>query len=553
MAGQVLVDLVRADWYGTPFHLLGLSGPKVQGVAAGPRDLRPPRKGVAAALMEGRFVLAGETLSVGPGGDPWDKPCPSRRFAEELHRFSWLGALMEERPVGLDYALQLCLDWRRAYGQWNSFSWGPDVLDRRVFNLACHLRHLAGVASELETVALCQSLARQARHLLVLSQDDPRAAERAAAATIAGTALSGPAGDRLIVKGLSILTALLPKRVLNDGGHATRSPEATLELLYDLLTLDDALSQRGLAAPVELSRAIDRLTIAVRFYTLPDGALACFQGGEQSHPDYVSAARAYEDRDTNVRDPQQALRSGYERMTGRTLSVIMDVGAPARDEMSQTATAQPLAIEVLAGKERLITNSGWSARLPQGQAWRLSDGGSTACLGDGSAGWPLRGAPAERLGVRLDGAAANVKCRRRETEAGVWLEAVHDGWVNGYGVLHERRLFLDIRLDEMRGEDVFPLAPKSALARQVEVGVHFHLHPQVRATLAHDRRSVLLMGPSNRGWWLRNDAASVVIEPSFNFLDGRPRRCLKVVLHSPLTRQGGARIRWKLAAAEPTA
>jgi uncharacterized heparinase superfamily protein len=157
------------------------------------------------------------------------------------------------------------------------------------------------------------------------------------------------------------------------------------------------------------------------------------------------------------------------------------------------------------------------------------------------------------LGVRLDGAAANVKCRRRETESGVWLEAVHDGWVNSYGVLHERRLFLDIGLDEMRGEDVFPLALKSGLARQVEVGVHFHLHPQVRATLAHDRRSILLMGPSNRGWWLRNDAASVVIEPSFNFLDGRPRRCLKVVLHSPLTRQGGARIRWKLAAAEPSA
>ena len=133
MVAQTTTDLVSSDWYGTPFHLWGLGGPKVQGVAAAPRDLRPPRNGVAAALLEGRFVLAGETLSVGPGGDPWDKPCPSRSFAVELHRFSWLSALMEERPVGLDYSLQLCLDWRRAYGLWNSFSWGGDVLDRRVF------------------------------------------------------------------------------------------------------------------------------------------------------------------------------------------------------------------------------------------------------------------------------------------------------------------------------------------------------------------------------------------------------------------------------------
>ena len=552
MVAQTASDLVSSDWYGTPFHLWGLGGPKVQGVAAAPRDLRPPRNGMAEALLEGRFVLAGETLAVGPGGDPWDKPCPSRSFAVELHRFSWLNALMEERPVGLDYGLQLCLDWRRAYGLWNSFSWGGDVLDRRVFNLACHLRHLAGVASELETLALCNSVARQARHLLCLPQSVPRAAERAAAAAIAGTALSGPVGERLMVKGLSILTGLLPKRVLTDGGHITRSPEATLELLYDLLTLDDALSQRGLAAPVEISRAIDRLTAAVRFFTLPDGRLACFQGGEESHPDYVAAARAHEDRDPKAREPQQALHSGYQRMSGRTLTVMMDVGAPARDVMSQTATAQPLAIEVLAGRERLITNSGWSPRLPQGQAWRLSDGGSTACLGDGSAGWPLRGAAANRLGVRLDGAALTVDCSRSETEAGVWLEAVHDGWAHSYGLLHERRLFLDTRLDEMRGEDVFPLAPGGPASRQVEVGVYFHLHPQVRATLARDRRSVLLMGPSNSGWWLRNDAASVTIEPSFHFLDGRPRRCMKVILHSPLTRQGRTRIRWKLAAAEPS-
>jgi uncharacterized heparinase superfamily protein len=72
--------------------------------------------------------------------------------------------------------------------------------------------------------------------------------------------------------------------VLADGGHATRSPEAGIELLFDLLTLDDALGQRGRPSPEALSRAIDRLSTAARFFTLGDGHLAAFHGGEAIAP-----------------------------------------------------------------------------------------------------------------------------------------------------------------------------------------------------------------------------------------------------------------------------
>ena len=56
------------------------------------------------------------------------------------------------------------------------------------------------------------------------------------------------------------LTGALRVQVLPDGGLKSRSPQAALELLLDLLTLDDALLQLGREAPQEVSRAIDRLT-----------------------------------------------------------------------------------------------------------------------------------------------------------------------------------------------------------------------------------------------------------------------------------------------------
>ena len=75
-----------------------------------------------------------------------------------------------------------------------------------------------------------------------------------------------------------------------DGGHASRSPEAGLELLLDLLTLDDALAQLSEPAPEAVRDAIARLTVGLNVLTLPDGRLVAMQGGGPSTAARVAAA-----------------------------------------------------------------------------------------------------------------------------------------------------------------------------------------------------------------------------------------------------------------------
>ena len=77
----------------------------------------------------------------------------------------------------------------------------------------------------------------------------------------------------------------------------------------------------------------------------------------------------------------------------------------------------------------------------------------------------------------------------------------------------------------------------------------FHLHPDARASLARDGKSVLIKGPSNVGWWLRNDAVDVNIAPSAHFDHGHARRAGAIVLKSQVRPEKGAKIRWKLARA----
>ena len=539
------------EWSATSIYGLTLDRPSVTGFAAGPRDFRPTDAAAGRHLLAGRFDLAGAALELEPGDDPWDRASPSRLFAVKLHRFDFAADLLGAGEAGARELLRLFLAWRAIFGRPSPFAWGLETLNRRVYNLACAARRLTGVASEAETQILAELIAFQARHLLRLHVGPMRAAERFTAVAVAGAALAGTAGERLMAASLPQLSRSLVDAVLADGGMRTRSPQAGVELLLDLLTLDDALLQRGREPPVEVSRAIDRLSAALRFFVMADGRLPSFQGGEAGDPARLDAARAHEDSET--RPFGYAPHSGYHRLQGRTLLIMVDAAPPADGAWSLTACAHPLALEVVAGRDRLIVNPGWSPDAAAPQGLRLTTAASTAQLEDASAGRPLVGFRARAFGPRLVEGPRRVDVRRNDSETGIWLELAHDGWIERFGHVHERRLFLDAAADELRGED--RIAPGADAhkrpGREAAFRIRFHLHPEVQVSLARDQRSVLLKGPSERGWWLRNDAPEVTLEPSVWFEHGLPRRTTQVVLHARAAGVEGGRVRWKLTPVEP--
>lgn len=545
-AGQWL----EQGWRGSSLHRLSIAYPAPRGLAARPHDLRPANPEAGRQRLESRWVFHGEVMELQPGGDPWDRASPSRRHAAAFHSFDWAGDVLALGDEGAREVLRLALEWRRLFGLWNGFSWTGRPLERRVFNWACALSHLVAPASDAELAALTVDLARQARCLLGDIGADDRQMERAAAAGVAGAALGGPAGDAILQRALRRLERGLPQAVAPDGGHASRSPERSLELLLDLLTLDDGLSQLGQPLPGEMSRAIDRLFLAVRMFTLADGRLACVQGGAESRAPRIAAALAADDG--AGRRPNVLPDSGYQRLEGGALQVFVDAGGPALGRWSAAAAAQPLAVEILAGGHRLITQVGWTADAEAPPALRLADGGSTVSLGETSAGEPLRGLAARALGPRLAGGPTFVWAHRTEAPEGVLVDMGHDGWLQRLGLWHQRTLFLSAG-GELRGEDAFipqvkgdPKGPR----HYVSFTVRFHLYPEVSASVARDKKSVLLRSGADPGWRLRNDATDVLVEPSLHFRNGEERRTSQIVLKGQVRADIGGRVRWKLTREE---
>ncbi|WP_420470143.1 heparinase II/III family protein [Brevundimonas sp. FT23042] len=546
--GRLLNRQLWIEAYGLPGYTLTLKGRPAQGFAATPRDFRPVDPAVGKGIIGGRFVLAGSSLDVEASADPFNRPSPSRAFAVDLHAFAWLPSLMTQGERGAREALRLTLNWAEVFIRWSPFAWDPDILAGRAFNLACAARRMGQVATEAERLKLANILARQARQLLRPPGSIATLPERMTAAALVGCVLAGAPGLSLRRKALARLVRALPRTVGPDGGHASRSPEAGLELLLDLLTLEDGLGQISEPLPDAVSEAITRLRDALVLQTLPDGRLATLQGGGPSTADRVAAARGAE---VGLEDVAGAV-GGLSRIRSPLLTVTADTAAPARGPWAVNACAQPLSIEIVCGKDRLVTGCGWTPRAGDRQGLRLTPGHSTLTLGETSTGEPLGGWKADLLGPRLIAAPLHVEVNQRDGEGAVWLEIEHDGWVNGFGLLHQRRLYLDQRLDELRAEERLHPAPgRKDVVRAIAApyAVRFQLEPGVQASLARDRRSILLRGHSGRGWWFRTDGPDVAIEPSVHVDDGLTRRSLQIVVRGSARTDSETKIRWKLSPA----
>ena len=55
-----------------------------------PEDVYAPNRERGNAILNGRFTLAGESLSTDGPAAAWLQPAPTRAFARRLHAFGWM-------------------------------------------------------------------------------------------------------------------------------------------------------------------------------------------------------------------------------------------------------------------------------------------------------------------------------------------------------------------------------------------------------------------------------------------------------------------------------
>ena len=142
-----------------------------------------------------------------------------------------------------------------------------------------------------------------------------------------------------------------------------------------------------------------------------------------------------------------APESGFERVqAGRSL-LIVDAGRAPPPGLDLASHAGALSFEFSVGRERLLVNCGARGWDPDwAGALRATAAHNTLSIDEVNSAELL---PHGGFGRQPD----QVTCRREEREGHCLLELSHDGYLDRFGLLHRRQLYLSPGGDDLRGED----------------------------------------------------------------------------------------------------
>ena len=161
----------------------------------------------------------------------------------------------------------------------------------------------------------------------------------------------------------------------------------------------------------------------------------------------------------------------------------------------------------------------------------IDDTNSAELKADGSMGWRPE----------------KVSATRNDAEGSVWAEAQHDGYARHFGVIHRRRIYLSGVGNDVRGED--SLAGENG--RRIKGGgkpfaVRFHLHPDVKVSLAQNGASALIQLGNGQGWRFRCAGAALSLGESIYLGQaGQMKRCEQIILSGTL-QPDGVVVKWGL-------
>ncbi len=508
-----------------------------------PRDHVIGDRARGDALLAGRLLVGSETVNLAE--IDFATLGSTSPLAHEIQGFGWLRdlAASASREKGAQLAEAIVGRWLNAHGARVDDAWAPILWGERILYWTAYAPYILTSRDTGYRSALLNTLARGARHLDSHADRAAPGLPRITAWTgVVTAALTIQGGLARLTRGESGLMRALSAAQYEDGGLMSRSPQEQMLLVDRLGLVRAAYFAAKQTLPDALENAAAAALAALHGVTMGDGALSSWQGGNPG--DAQRLAALVEGCGLRARPLRAARGWGYQRMSALGTVIVLDAAPPPPPRMAAAGCASTLGIEISDGSQRLVVNCGGPGPLPTDLPRKLVDAlrttaahstliiddtNSTAILPDGSLG----------KGV------TDVVIDRGEDNDTSRLEASHDGYVKGFGLLHQRRLSLGNDGKEVRGEDILTARGRRRIKEAAPYAIRFHLAPGIEPTVTADGMGAILRSPGAPAWNFRCRGATILVEESL-VIDSRGRTVatLQLVVVGEVSGVGGE-IAWQ--------
>ena len=507
-------------------------------LVAVPRDHVHGERQRGEALLAGRFAVGAQSLSL--KDLDFAKVGASGALAEQLQGFSWLRDLgaAASREKGARLAEAVVGRWLLAHGTKADEAWAPHLWGERILFWTAYAPYILSSSDSGYRSALLNTLARGARHLDANADKSPAGLQRITAwcgVVAAGLLVQG--GVPRVARGEAGLARALASAQFDDGGLISRSPSEQTQLVDRFGLLRACYQAAKQTVPDGIEAAAQASLAALHGIMMGDGALSSWQGCGPGEAARLTAL--IEGCGLRARPLRNARGWGYQRMSALGTILVIDAAPPPPQKMAEHGCASTLAFELSDGSQRLVVNCGGPGPLPTElpdelvQGLRTTAAHSTLVLADTNSTNILdEGA----LGKGVD----DVTIERSEDNDASRLEASHDGYVRGFGLIHKRSLMLGNDGKELRGADQLIAKGRKKIREAAPYAVRFHLAPGVEATITADGMGAILRSKGAPPWNFRCRGGNLATEESL-WIDGRGRaqRTSQLVIVGEVSALGG--------------
>lgn len=536
-------DIVGKLARGSIWSRLTGSSKKPLRLTAVPRDHVLGDRARGDALLAGRFILGDDMISL--ADLDFAALGATSSLATAFQGFAWLRDLAAAagRDRGAKLAEAMAGRWLIAHGTRVDEAWAPALWGERVLFWTAYAPYMLSSRDTGYRSALLNTLARGARHLDTNADRAPPGLDRITAwAGALAAALLIQGGAPRVARAEAGLMRALAAAQFEDGGLMSRSPHEQILLVDRLGLLRAAYFAAKQTLPDALESAAAAALAALHGVTMGDGALSSWQGGNAG--DAARIAALVEGCGLRARPLRAARGWGYQRLSALGTIIVIDAAPPPPARMAPLGTASTLAFEMSDGAQRLVVNCGGPGPVPSElpaelilalrttgahSTFNLNDCNSTAIIDDGA------------LGKGVDDVVIN----RAEDNDSSRLDASHDGYVRGFGLLHERSMILGNDGKEVRGQDKLTPKGRKKIKADVPYAIRFHLAPGVEATPTADGMGAILRASGSPPWNFRCRGAMLGIEESL-YVDHRgvPLPTQQLVVIGEVSALGGT-IAWQ--------
>lgn len=457
-----LTRYLRHAWRNSALYRFTLmSGPKPKYLAVMPTDPWPGDVYKGRQLLDGKFILANEIISM---TDLWMPSDASPIALKELHQFNWLRDL---RALGDNMARrlarQLISNWIDRNQDWQMYSWQVGITGCRVANWLALYDFFCSSADDSFRNLFFREISRQVRHLMYSWEDAPTSLERFwALKGIIFTAITFPGETHRLEGLLTQLEKEVKEQILPDGGHQTRNPDLHVFVLRDLIDIRTMLRLIRYEIPSFIQSSINQMAPIVRLFRHGDGGLATFGNESLISPPVIDMVLSL--ADVRGRPPDRAQHIGFERCVNKSSLILLNVGTKldyVPTVMDDEGTGS-LNFEWSIGRNRIILQGDIILQTPDGQNIQIPK--------------------------ILD--PKSIKLRRTNQKGHSLVDVrYHQQGENPF--FHRRQLCLGGNNVNLRGEDTIEASC------DVVYGIRFVLGETVDASLSTGKRGVILKLPTN--------------------------------------------------------